>query len=340
MQRQDHRHPFPGTIIQRVWEAVVNEGVFRRSDFDDPEILARWCADQARALYRLIVMPVNAQWQRSQSAWRNYFATPDGEERRRDAMDRHGLDAVFERHLQPQFVDEVDIVALYGSVEQCLYHLGSRFGLTISALGEAGITFDRTEAERYVSVPDRAFRLAGQIDFLVRAKEADRLADGYRLIDGKFRIGPTVEIGQLYFYALLIEWADGIAPGWLGFLYYGNGRLEGADGHGAYRLDRRDELAARLVRFEAAAKSLAEAMSMIGDDRPFIEFREIPGIVFQPSHLACGFCSKLQKPGPPNPVSGGARIGVCRRGAEAVRQFERPIEQLEPAQKRIRRYCP
>ncbi len=65
----------------------------------------------------------------------------------------------------------------------------------------------------------------------------------------------------------------------------------GADGDGAYRLDRRDEMAARLVRFEAAAKSLAEAMSMIGDNRPFIEFREIPGIVFQPSPLACGFCS-------------------------------------------------
>ena|SRR5271165_3950263 len=64
VRRQDHRHAFPGTIIQRVWEAVVNEGVFRRSDFDDPEILARWCADQARALYRLIVTPMSCATRR------------------------------------------------------------------------------------------------------------------------------------------------------------------------------------------------------------------------------------------------------------------------------------
>jgi hypothetical protein len=291
MLRQDHRHAFPGTIIQRVWEAAVNDRVFRRSGLDDPEILARWCADQARALYRLIVMPVQAQWELPLPSWRNYFAAPEGQERRQDVMNRHGLDPVFERHLQPQFVDEADIVALYGSVELCLDHIGSRFGLTISALGEAGIGFDRMEAERYVSVPHGAFRLAGQIDFLVRPKEPGQLAEGYRLIDGKFQIGPTVEIGQLYFYALLIERADGIVPGWLGFLDYGEGRLVGADGDGTYRLDRRDELAARLARFEAAAKSLAEAMSRIAEDRPFIELREIPGIVFQPSPFACGFCS-------------------------------------------------
>jgi hypothetical protein len=291
VQRLDHRHAFPGTIIQRVWEAVINDGVFRRADLDDPKILARWCADQVRPLFRLIVMPVHAQWERPQSSWRNYFATSEGEERRHDAINRHGLDPVFERHLQPQFVDEADMVALYGSVELCLDHLGSRFGLTISALSEAGIEFDLIEAERYVAVPDGAFRLAGQIDFLVRSKKANRLADGYRLIDGKFHIGSTVEIGQLYFYALLIERANGIVPGWLGFLDYGNGRLVGADGDGTYRLDRRDELTARLVRFEAAAKSLAEAMSMIGENRPFVEFREIPGIVFQPSPLACSFCS-------------------------------------------------
>jgi hypothetical protein len=151
--------------------------------------------------------------------------------------------------------------------------------------------FDRIEAERYVAVSDGLFRLAGQVDFLVRAQGADRLADGYRLIDGKFCIGPTVEIGQLYFYALLIERADGIAPGWLGFLDYGNGRLVGADGDGAYRLDRRQNIAARIARYEAAAVSLADAMSAVDGDRSFIGLPEIPGIVFQPSRLACGFCS-------------------------------------------------
>ncbi len=290
-QRQDHRHAFPGTIIQRVWEAVVNDRVFRRPGFDDPKSLARWCADQARALYRLIVTPVDAQWQRSQSSWRSYFAMPEGEERRQDAMSRNGLDPIFERHLQPQFVDEADIAALYGSVERCLDYIGSRFELTISAWGEAGIMFDRIEAERYVAVTDGPFRLAGQVDFLVRAQGADRLADGYRLIDGKFCIGPTVEIGQLYFYALLIERAEGIAPGWLGFLDYGNGRLVGADGDGAYRLDRRQNLAARLVRFEAAVASQADAISAIDEDRSFVGLPEIPGVVFQPSRLACGFCS-------------------------------------------------
>jgi hypothetical protein len=290
-QRQDHRHAFPGTIIQRVWEAAVNDGVFRRPGFDDPKILAKWCADQARALYRLIVMPVDAQWDRPQPSWRAYFATPEGEARRQEAIARHGLDPLFERHLQPQFVDEADIAALYGSVEQCLDHIGSRFELTISALSAAGITLDRIEAERYVAVTDGAFRLAGQVDFLVRPPGADRLADGYMLIDGKFRIGPTVEIGQLYFYALLVERADGIAPGWLGFLDYGNGRLVGADGDGAYRLDRRQELVARLARYEAAARSLAGTISTIEEDRPFIGLHEILGIVFQPGRLACGFCS-------------------------------------------------
>lgn len=290
-QRQDHRHAFPGSIIQRVWEAAVNDGVFRRPGFDDPEILARWCADQARALYRLIVMPVIVQWERPQSSWRTYFATPEGEERRQDAMARHGLDPVFERHLQSQFVDQADIAALYGSVERCLDYIGSRFELTISALGEAGITLDRIEAERYVAVTDGSFRLAGQVDFLVHPQGADRLADGYRLIDGKFRIGPTVEIGQLYFYALLIERADGIAPGWLGFLDYGHGRLVSADGDGTYRVDRRRDLAARIARYETAAVSLADAMSKIDEDRAVIGLQEIPGIIFQPGRLACAFCS-------------------------------------------------
>jgi PD-(D/E)XK nuclease superfamily len=290
-QRQDHRHAFPGTIIQRVWEAAVNDRVFQRPGFDDPKVLARWCADQTRALYQLIVMPVDAQWERPQSSWRTYFATPEGEERRQGVIARHGLDPVFERHLQPQFVDEADINTLHGSVEGCLAYIGSRFELTISALGEAGIMLDCIEAERYVAVPDGQFRLAGQVDFLVRTQGTDRLANGYRLIDGKFGIGPTVEIGQLYFYALLVERADGIAPGWLGFLDYGNGRLVGADGDGAYRLDRRRNLAARLAQYETAARSLADAMNTIDEDRSFIGLQEIPGIVFQPSRLACGFCS-------------------------------------------------
>jgi hypothetical protein len=133
--------------------------------------------------------------------------------------------------------------------------------------------------------------LRGQVDFLVRPKGANYLADGYRLIDGKFRIGPTVEIGQLYFYALLVERADGIAPGWLGFLDYGNGRLVGAGGDGAYRPDRRQELAERLARYEAAAVLLADAMSAINEEKAFIGLQEIRGIVFEPSRLACGFCS-------------------------------------------------
>jgi hypothetical protein len=128
-------------------------------------------------------------------------------------------------------------------------------------LQAGGIGFNQIEAEKYVAVDLGELRIAGQIDFLVRASGENQVRDGYKLLDGKFRIGPTVEIGQLYFYALLIERTQGVRPGWLGFLDYSNGCLVGADADGADGNDRREEIIARIERYKDEGASLARMLN-------------------------------------------------------------------------------
>jgi hypothetical protein len=290
-RRQDHLYAFPGTIIQRVWEALINGRVYERPGLCDAEALAAWCRAQARALFRLTVFPAVVQWAGPPAYWRRYFDTDEGEAWRRQAVEQHGLDPVFDGHLSPQFVGESDLTRVYGSPEESVARIGGTFARTIDVLHAAGIGFSQTEAEKYVAVDFGDFRIAGQIDFLVRADGGDRLRDGYKLLDGKFRIGSTVEIGQLYFYALLVERTQGIRPGWLGFLDYSSGCLVGADGDGADRGDRQHELTARAERYVQAANALAETFRQIVGDVPQFDIRDLRDLSYQPNRQSCGFCS-------------------------------------------------
>lgn len=288
----NHRHAFPGTIIQRVWEAVVNAGVYRRPACNDPENLAEWCGQQARALFRLLVLPLEAQWQRPpENGWRHYFLTPAGEARRWDAIEHHGLDPAFRGHLQPQFVDAADIAALYGSTDRCLAHISSRFAPTLAALSASQISLEQIEAERFVAVAEGEWRYAGQIDFIVHTAAARPLADGYWLLDGKFRLGPTVNVDQLYFYALLLERAAGAGPGWLGFLDYGQGRLVGAYGDGLYRTARRIALQDRIAEYKVAVGSLAAEIHASDAMSRYIGITDLTGLTFKPGRVSCAFCS-------------------------------------------------
>jgi hypothetical protein len=98
-RRQDHLYAFPGTIIQRIWEAVISGRIPERPRLRDPEALAVWCKAQARALFRVTVFPAFVQWTRPPAYWRRYFDTAEGEAWRRQAIEQHGLDPVFKDHL-------------------------------------------------------------------------------------------------------------------------------------------------------------------------------------------------------------------------------------------------
>lgn len=257
-QRLDHRHAFPGNIIQRVWEAVVNEHVHAR--FETPADLACLCEDQARALFRLIVMPTARQFDKPMHAWRRYFSSDEGRAAVARAVAEDGLDPVFAANLSPQFVDEAAIASLYGSLEACLDRIGGTFAPLLATLDAADLGLDRFEVERWLKGTSDGATLAGCADFLVDAER-----DGYRLLDGKYRLGATVEAGQLYFYALMIEAETGRRPGWLGFIDYGRANLGPAGPDGVYDLGETIRLRGRIAALVQTVGALRDGLAGLPD---------------------------------------------------------------------------
>lgn len=270
--------------MQLVWEAVVNLRLHERRDLATAEALARWCAAQTRLLFDLIVMPTARQFERPQSLWRRYFADDEGAAAIAAARDR-GLDAAFGEHLQPQFVDASTIDGMYGSVEACLRRLGSLYRPLLDELAGHGLGLERLVAERMLTAPHRGLRLAGRADFL-----ADEGRDGYWLLDGKYRLGGSAEVGQLYFYALMIEATQGVRAGWLGFIDYGQARLVPA-GNGSFDPAAKEDLLHRIAAVAAGTRALVRDVAALSDDRPTFSFHDIPSLELRPGPRNCAFCS-------------------------------------------------
>jgi len=232
VNRADHTddslHAMPGTLVQRVWEAIINERIYRRDGLNESSALAAWAGRQIAALFDCIARPLAEQHRLGKDQWRGYFNTDAAKAELVALAEAHGLDPSLRYHLQPKFVRFEQLFKLHGGRDEFFAKLTRTFLPTLGAFNSAGLDLDGMLAETFVEARNGDNVLAGGIDFLWnRTRSAAgyfddiaTLADGYVMLDGKFQLGPTVDIGQLRFYATMLLLTYGKRPSRLGFLSY------------------------------------------------------------------------------------------------------------------------
>ena len=296
-QIDDSLHAIPGTLVQRLWEAIINERLYRRDDLNDPTKLNAWAEKQLEALFNCIAWPLEVQKGKPKEHWRGYFSTDQGTIDLAGLADRHGLDPALRYHLQPKFLRHSQLFALHGGKSAFLAKLTRTFIPTLAELERANLDLDGILAEAFVSVEDGATTLAGGIDFIWNSKRSSAglfddlsmLEDGYVMLDGKIKIGPTVELGQLEFYAAVLLRLYGKRPSRLGFLDYMRATISAPafeDAMISRILERGERLRHGTEQILRGVTSSHAASNETG----LLPISEVAELTFTPSKLACRFC--------------------------------------------------
>lgn len=320
---EDSCHAIPGILVQRVWEAIVNERIYRRPGFATGSALLDWADKQVRALFLCTVKPLEQQQRRPKGHWRRYFESGDGAGELAYLAAVHGLDRTLRHHLQPRFVQFGQLFAMHGGRAAFFRKLAGTFGPTRDALERAGLDLDGLRAETFAVGRAEEGDLAGGIDFLWNEHRSESgtfddiasLADGYVMLDGKFRLGPTVEIGQLEFYATILQIAYGKTPSRLGFLCYGTGELTLRD----FNNDMTRNALTRIRRyvsgtgFVLSGLTEAHARQSIGEQ---LSIEQVPNLKLTPGRLACRFCGISARCGAAAvATAAGSRTGARGKGS-------------------------
>ena len=296
-QIDDSLHAIPGTLVQRLWEAIINERLYRREGLCDPAKLSVWAGKQIEALFNCIAWPLEVQRSHPKEYWRGYFATDQGKVELTRLAEQHGLHPALRYHLQPKFLRHSQLFALHGGKSAFLSKLAGTFAPTLAELERANLDLDGILAEAFVSVEDGPTTLAGGIDFIWNRRRSSAglfddlamLEDGYVMLDGKIKIGPTVELGQLEFYAAVLLRLYGKRPSRLGFLDYLRAAISAPEFHDAMI----DRILNRVERLRQGTEQILRDVSPTQDamSRPvLLPISEVSNLNFTPSKLACRFC--------------------------------------------------
>jgi hypothetical protein len=189
------------------------------------------------------------------------------------------------------------LFAIHGGRAALFRKLASTFGPTRDALERAGLDLDGLRAETFAVGKAEEGDLAGGIDFLWNERRSESgtfddiasLEDGYVMLDGKFRLGPTVEIGQLEFYATILQLAYGKAPSRLGFLCYGTGELTLRE----FTSEMTENALARIRRYVSGTGLVLSGLTEARERESMNEqlpIERIPNLGFTPGRLSCRFC--------------------------------------------------
>ena len=313
-QIDDSLHAIPGTLVQRLWEAIINERLYRREGLSDPEKLSVWAGKQIEALFNCIAWPLEVQRSHPKEYWRGYFSTDQGKVELTRLADQHGLDPALRYHLQPKFLRHSQLFALHGGKAAFLSKLAGTFAPTLAELERANLDLDGILAEAFVSVEDGPTTLAGGIDFIWNRRRSSAglfddlamLEDGYVMLDGKIKIGPTVELGQLEFYAAVLLRLYGKKPSKIGFLDYMRAVIKAPD----FEESMVERIMTRVERLRKGGDAIQSgiASSLEDPDQSGLSrIHDLPNLAFTPSKLACRFCGISEN------CLAASRVGTARR---------------------------
>lgn len=195
---QNSLESIPGTIIQRVFEALVNDKVYERPNLISADSLQEWVRTQISNLIDLTLFNLKDQFDPVfQQTFTGHYFTKNrtGSASLRNAIDSGKLDPVFGTNIKPQFIDPDDLNTKYGSVEGLKKTLAD---VSINALSQFALfaPVHHTISEPWVTAKfHTGDKASGAIDFLTNGKAGPRpnnrltnLQDGYYIMDGKYRV--------------------------------------------------------------------------------------------------------------------------------------------------------
>lgn len=324
---QDHLHAIPGTILQRVWQAIINDRVYRREGLRDRHALATWAGRQCAALFQCIARPLHEQHQHPREVLRRYYLTEPGKNEFEQRAATHGLDPALWSHIQPSFVDHDRLFRLHGGERKFFATLARTFAPTLATLERRGLDLDGFLAEVPVRASLGPAELAGSIDFIWNRRRSPSglfddlglLENGFVVLDGKFRLGPTTVIEQLDLYAAALRLGHNRTPSHIGLLCYGTGSLSLGD----FDRGNMEGILDRVHEYSISVDALTASIATLVRDQPrhharhLVSFDAVPRLTLTPGRLACRFCSISRHCPKAFRMTGDAPKALCASGQVA-----------------------
>lgn len=304
----DEALAIPGSIVQKVWEIMINERVYKRADFDGPmglKMLGHWMGRQARALYHLLVFPYETQFTMPRETARKYFYKTSslGQQRVAWAVKEHGLDPLFCSGMQPKFSDIKFFEEKNGKLENWFNKLDDMFMRMLEEFAGHKVNMDRMFSEIFLNVKQGRLEIGGGIDFVYNVHhqlptpftELRDLKPGYVLLDGKYNVSQYTETGQIFLYALLIYSRYRVVPAFTGFIDWTKAKFHWHQ----FDLAQLNQMQSKVTRYAGEATKLALSLQRKCETTPpatkTISIYDIPHLDFRPSKVHCNFCGIQQK---------------------------------------------
>lgn len=204
-----------GWIIQRLYQALINEKVYARPDLTEAEQLNYWIAKSVEQIYDLIVFPLESQFDPMfTSTFLGHFFSKNanGKLRLERALRDRQIDPVFSKGLAPRFVDPEFVEVTFGGASAFKNHIAK---IAINAL-PAFVRHhppQETVSEIFFQAKlPSGVTVQGGVDFIRNPTgtpldfRLKTLAHGYSISDGKFKVhAKYTDPNQLNWYLAAIR---------------------------------------------------------------------------------------------------------------------------------------
>lgn len=289
---QDGLYSIPGSLVQRVWESFINDRVYHTLPSTQDAWLG-WLDNATQHLYRLLVKPLEAQYQLPYvDSLRTFFRTKAGKLQLEAAI-AAGLPQNFRTDLKLQFVNPDDFKRVYGSEDKFFAQLRDTYTKTLTLFAQYNVNLDAILSEEYVEVKlfDKIIANGG-VDFLVQPgipktpfSDIKQLSDGYTLLDGKIRFGKTLDQEQLFYYAAIIQLKYRRTARYVGFINWSEGKFAFYEYLPAYAHNLQTKLRQLYDHYTPLEQTLKAAT------QPTIDLVDLPYLKFTPSKTNCAYCN-------------------------------------------------
>lgn len=277
-----------GIVVQRIFEAIVNERMFDRED------VVRWIERQARSLIRTLVFhPLRAN---GMTAPRYWFRSAAGRAHLDHYVAREGLDPCFSdaSRVRPVFVDVLgeSFLDRHKSMDLLAMDVAELVAENLESFREHRIPLELTASELRVEVPLSSYiKLTGIIDFLCNRTPHTtdtrfRPTEGCVILDGKMSLqGAGVdEADQLMWYGSAVRLMYDVTPSYLGLWDWTQKKphwYEFEDGWSSRLLD-------QVRGMDSDLRALYALLEGLGG-RESVDLRK-PYAPYRPSATACRYC--------------------------------------------------
>ena len=313
---EDSAAAIPGTITQRVWEALINERVFLR--YQTLAELHQWCAQQTAALFHAIVMPFEAQFEIPRTEVRKYFRTAAGKARLEHTTRQHGLEPIFYTGLQPKFTDLEKFADKHGSIEKFLAKLSAQYPTMLAKFAEKQVDLSKMLSEQFIRAKFGQYELAGGVDFLFNTThmtqpfdKLSQLENGYIILDGKAQVHDKTPNGQLFFYATILFMTYRKTPSFVGFIDWSKSDFIWYP----FKLEYIEQTKRAVSVMQATAFKLKEALVRLRESQDKLSVYELPFLEFGPDRMGCRFCGMSE---------------VCESAVNAGYSRQKPADYIKP----------